>query len=201
MKRIEAMRAIQDIVGDDLVICNEGGNINDWHELRPYNNFYMPHSMGMTTALALGLALAQAAERIWAFEGDGGMLMSLGMFAVIARKSPPNLKTIIFDNEDYEGGGPYPTMTRGTVDLEVVARGSGLRPQPTARDIEGFRNAVKAIAEEDATGLVVAKVEIGIDGKPMTIEAVESKLLFVRDVERKLGLELIHPPEFYSTSG
>lgn len=40
--------------------------------------------------------------------------------------------------------------------------------------------------------LVVAKVEAGTDGDPMTIDAVEAKHLFVRDVERKLGITVIH---------
>jgi hypothetical protein len=34
----------------------------------------------------------------------------------------------------------------------------------------------------------------------MTIDAVEGKFRFVRDVERKLGIEIIHAPEHYSTT-
>lgn len=32
--------------------------------------------------------------------------MSLGMFGLIGRARPRNLKVVIFDNEDHECGGP-----------------------------------------------------------------------------------------------
>lgn len=57
------LRAIIGDIGDDLVICNQGGNSLDWHHLRPANNFYTQHSMGLTTALArLGEGAATSAS-------------------------------------------------------------------------------------------------------------------------------------------
>jgi len=200
MRRIAAMKAIRDAVGEDLVVCNQGGNSQDWHELRPRNNFYLQHAMGLTTAIALGLALSTPRERIWAFEGDGGILMNLGLFGVIAKARPANLKLVIFDNENHECGGPYPTLTRDTVDLAAVAVACGVRSAEVASDVDKFARAVDELASKDEPALVVAKVELGTDGAPMTIDAVEAKHRFVRDVERKLGIEIIHPPEFYSTS-
>ena len=146
VKRIDALRAIADCLADELVVCNQGGNGQDWHQLRPANNFYMQHSMGLTTALALGLAMAQPDERIWAFEGDGGMLMSLGMLGVIARARPRNLKVLLFDNENHECGGPYPTLTRDTVDLAAVALACGWDSAEVVRDTSGTR----ARSEADA---------------------------------------------------
>jgi thiamine pyrophosphate-dependent acetolactate synthase large subunit-like protein len=194
------MRNVLDVIGDDLVVCNQGGNSQDWHELRPHNNFYLQHAMGLTTAIALGLALAQPTERVWSFEGDGGILMNLGLLGVVAKSAPPNLRVVIFDNGNHECGGPYPTLTVDTVDLDAVGRACGLNPEPHASNEDAFRLAIEAMAGRAATGLVVAAIELGTDGSPMTIDAVEGKFRFVRDVERKLGLELIHPPEYYSTT-
>jgi thiamine pyrophosphate-dependent acetolactate synthase large subunit-like protein len=200
VKRIDALRAIAGCLADDLVVCNQGGNSQDWHHLRPANNFYMQHSMGLTTAIALGLAKAQPGERIWAFEGDGGMLMSLGMFGVIARARPRNLKVLLFDNENHECGGPYPTLTRDAVDLAAVALACGWDGAEVVRDEAGLERAVIGLRDSAELRLVVAKVEVGTDGDPMTIDAVEAKHRFVRDVERKLGITVIHPPEHYSTT-
>jgi thiamine pyrophosphate-dependent acetolactate synthase large subunit-like protein len=200
MRRIDLMRRIAGAIGDDLVICNQGGNSQDWHEVRPHNNFYLQHAMGSTTAIALGLAVARPDERVWAFEGDGGMLMNLGLFGVMARARPANLRVIVFDNENHECGGPYPTLTADTVDLAGTARACGWTDARTVTDVDDGVAAVERLAAADALGLVVAKVAIGTDGAPMTIEAVEGKLRFVRDVERKLGVEIIHPPEHYSTT-
>jgi hypothetical protein len=47
--------------------------------------------------------------------------------------------------------------------------------------------------------MLVAKVESGTDGAGISIDGVEGKLLFVRDIERKTGREVIHPPAHYST--
>jgi thiamine pyrophosphate-dependent acetolactate synthase large subunit-like protein len=200
MERIEIMRAIQDVVGDDLVICNQGGNGQDWHELRPHNAFYLQHSMGLTTAVALGLALARPEERVWAFEGDGGLLMSLGLLPVIAKARPSNLKVIVFDNENHECGGPYPTLTRDVTDFAATALANGWDAAQTVRDQDAFVGAVEELAGLPELRLVVAKIEMGTAGSPMTIDAVEAKHRFVRDVERKLGIEIIHPPEHYSTT-
>lgn len=200
MRRIDALRAIADVVADDLVICNQGGNSQDWHHVRPRNNFYMQHSMGLVTAMALGLAMAQPDERIWAFEGDGGMLMNLGMLGVIARARPGNLKVLIFDNENHECGGPYPTLTRDTVDLAGVALACGWQGAELVTDIPELKRAVSELQSRPGLHLVVAKVGLGMDGDPMTFDAVEAKHRFVRDVERKLGIRVIHPPEHYSST-
>jgi sulfopyruvate decarboxylase subunit beta len=198
MRRIDALRAIRDVISDDLVVCNQGGNSQDWHHLRPTNNFYLQHAMGLTTAIALGLALAQPEQQVWAFEGDGGLLMNLGMLGVIAKAMPRNLRVIVFDNESHECGGPYPTLTQDTVDLAAVARASGWAAATTVDDEDTLVAEVKRLAGDPSLCLVVAKVDVGTDGDPMTIDAVEGKLLFVRDVERKLGIEIIHAPEHYS---
>jgi thiamine pyrophosphate-dependent acetolactate synthase large subunit-like protein len=192
------MRALLDVVGEDLVVCNQGGNSQDWHELRPRNNFYLQHAMGLTTAIALGLALARPDERIWAYEGDGGMLMNLGLLGVIAKQRPANLNVLIFDNENHECGGPYATLTADTVDLAAVARACGFEWAETVEDEDALVAAVRESLTRPALSLVVAKVELGTDGAPMTIDAVEGKFRFVRDIERKLGIEIIHPPEYYS---
>ncbi|MEA2228551.1 MAG: hypothetical protein QOF04_2181 [Solirubrobacteraceae bacterium] len=200
MRRIDLLRRIAPVVGDDLVICNQGGNSQDWHEIRPANNFYLQHAMGSTTAIALGLAMARPDQRVWAFEGDGGMLMNLGLLAVLANARPANLKVVIYDNENHECGGPYPTMTAGTVDLAATARACGWADARLETDEAGFVDAVGALADSGDLGLVVVKVDVGTDGAPMTIDAVEGKFRFVRDVERKLGIEIIHAPEHYSTT-
>ena len=200
MKRIDAMRGVLEVVDDDLVVCNQGGNSQDWHELRPSNNFYLQHAMGLTTAITLGLACALPRERVWAFEGDGGMLMSLGLLGVIAKKRPDNLRVVIFDNENHECGGPYPTLTADTVDLAAVALATGWDTAHTVSDEAAFAQATADLRDAPGLNLLVAKIELSTDGSPMTIDAVEGKFLFVRDVERKVGIEIIHPPEYYSTT-
>jgi phosphonopyruvate decarboxylase len=199
MRRIDLLRDSLDVFGDDLVICNQGGNSQDWHELRPRNNFYLQHAMGLTTAIALGLAVARPDQRIWAFEGDGGMTMSLGLLGVIAKARPRNLRVVIFDNENHECGGPYPSLTADTIDLRATAEACGWQDTREVTDPAAFEEGVAHLAASDELGLLVAKVEVGTHGAPMTIDAIEGKFLFVRDVERKLGIEIIHPPEYYST--
>jgi thiamine pyrophosphate-dependent acetolactate synthase large subunit-like protein len=128
------------------------------------------------------------------------MLMNLGLLAVLANARPANLKVIIFDNENHECGGPYPTMTASTVDLAATARACGWADARLETAEDGFVDAVGALADSGDLGLVVVKVDVGTDGAPMTIDAVEGKFRFVRDVERKLGIEIIHAPEHYSTT-
>ena len=83
------------------MISREAFNIRDRAE-----NFYMIGSMGLLTALGLGLALQSPAWRIWVIEGDGSALMSLGTLPLIATLRAHNLIHVVLDNEVYESTSP-----------------------------------------------------------------------------------------------
>ncbi len=122
----DAIAKLMDSVKDEFVVCANGFisrdtfNAND----RP-RNFYMLGSMGQASSIGLGLALAKPAEKIVIFDGDGNLLMNLGVLTMIAQLKPNNLVHLVFDNECYDSTGGQPTIS-SAVDLAEAASGCGI---------------------------------------------------------------------------
>ena len=126
--RDEAINAIaSQLDEDDLVITTAGMISREAFSVldRP-GNFYMLGSMGLASALGLGLALLVPRRRVFVLEGDGSALMSLGALPLIGAERPPNLVHVVLDNEAYESTGAQPSITT-RVDLAAIGRSSGYR--------------------------------------------------------------------------
>jgi thiamine pyrophosphate-dependent acetolactate synthase large subunit-like protein len=195
MRRSDALAAVRETIGEDLVIASLGGNGRDWLALRERNSFCVHHAMGLPISVALGVAVARPDDTVWAIEADGGLLMNLGFLGVVGKLQPPNLRVLVFDNETYLSGGGLPTLTHDAVDLAAVASACGWRHSRTVRDVGAFAAAVTDAAARREPSFVLAKVDTSVAGPPSSAEYVETKLRFVRDVERKLGIEILRPAE------
>jgi thiamine pyrophosphate-dependent acetolactate synthase large subunit-like protein len=130
-----ALAVLRDHRAHGDVVVTSMGTAREWMAMGPLDPLdfvHVPSSMGQTPSLALGLALAQPARRIFACNGDGSMLMNLGALATISAESPENLVLIVFDNGAYEVTGAQPTPGsafgrpdhRG-VDFAQIARACG----------------------------------------------------------------------------
>ena len=105
--RYQAIERILSHMRDgDLVVSTTGMISRELFTLddRP-GNFYMIGSMGLASAMGLGLAIQAPNKRVFVLEGDGSALMSLGTLPLIASERPANLVHIILDNEAYESTG------------------------------------------------------------------------------------------------
>src|ERR1700760_4350187 len=93
---------------------------------RRQQNFYMLGSMGLAVPIALGVAIAQPARKVFALEGDGSVLMQLGSLSTVAARKQQNLCVVIMDNGTYQITGGQQTMTQQGADIVGIARASGL---------------------------------------------------------------------------
>jgi thiamine pyrophosphate-dependent acetolactate synthase large subunit-like protein len=142
-------------------------------------NFYTWGSMGITSSIALGLALARPDQRVIALDGDGSLLMNLGTLATIGACRPPNLVIVVWDNEQYATTGGQPTATATGVDLAAAACAMGLRGIPATTPAE-FDAALDTAEREGQTSVIVAKVaESAPRGKP-PLDCVFIKQRFMR---------------------
>ncbi len=83
-------------------------------------------SMGMVTPIGLGIALTSDRQVI-VIDGDGSILMNPGTLATVAHFAPENLMVLAIDNGSYGSTGNQPTLTGSCADLELVARGFGIK--------------------------------------------------------------------------
>ena len=70
MKRYDCLRTIAPHFGDELVVTNLGAVRHEWQALRPHHGNYHLQNLGLTSSMALGLALALPHRKVVALDGD-----------------------------------------------------------------------------------------------------------------------------------
>lgn len=124
-------------------------------------------SMGLASAIGLGLALAKPARPSVVFDGDGNLLMNLGILSTVAATAPSNFVHVVFDNEVYGSTGNQASPSRHVrIDRLAAAAGyRGVAAVTEAADIDAaMRDAlatpgphfvlVKTTAEEAEVGRI-----------------------------------------------
>lgn len=192
MKRYDCLRTIAPHFGDELVVTNLGAVRHEWQALRPHHGNYHLQNLGLTSSMALGLALALPHRKVVALDGDGSLLLNLGSLATIANQHPRNLVHIVFDNECYESSRGAPTATAGQADLAAVARGCGLANVITARTVAEFKQGFLQTFKDKDLYFILAKVESGAGDVPAAaLDSQENKYLFVRYIEKSENLKIL----------
>ena len=153
-------RLVARLKNDEAVIGGIGHTHFDlWAAGQRAQNFYMLGSMGLAAPIALGVALAQPARKVFALEGDGSLLMQLGALGTIAQLKPKNLTVIVWDNGAYQITGAQPTLTATGVDLVAVARGAGLAHCDWAKDEAHFESLVAQALGSDGPLFICARTD------------------------------------------
>ena len=133
-------------------ICRESFSVAD----RP-QSFYMIGSMGLAPALGLGLALARPARRTVVFDGDGNLLMNLGILPMIGAARPPGLLHLVFDNEVYGSTGNQASPSR-SVRLDRLAAAAGFASAVAVSDPQALDGALHAALAAPGPHFVLVKV-------------------------------------------
>ena len=192
MKRYDCLRAIAPHFTEELVVTNLGAVRHEWQALRPHHGNYHLQNLGLTSSMALGLALALPHRKVVAFDGDGSLLLNLGSLATIANQHPRNLIHIVFDNECYESSRGAPTATAGQADLAAIAGGCGFANVIVATTLSEFDAGFgRAMASNDLH-FILAKVEPGAgDVAAAALDSQENKYLFVRYIEKSENIKIL----------
>ena len=192
MKRYDCLKAIAPRFGEELVVTNLGAVRHEWQALRPHPGNYHLQNLGLTSSMALGLALALPHRKVVAFDGDGSLLLNLGSLATIANQHPKNLIHVVFDNECYESSRGAPTATAGQADLAAIARGAGFANVTTANSVAEFEHGFLRALKTNDLSFVLAKVEVGAGDVPAAaLDSAENKYLFVRYIEKSENLKIL----------
>ena len=121
----EAIQILLPLVPEEAILIATTGYISrDVCAIkdRP-QNFYMIGSMGLAPAIGLGIALANPERKVVVFDGDGSLLMGLGILPMVGSLKPKNFIHLVFDNECYQSTGSQRTYSQ-EVSLEKIAQSS-----------------------------------------------------------------------------
>jgi len=163
LSRFEALGAAVSALGREAVIhangyvCRESFAVLD----RP-ENFYMIGSMGLASSIALGLALARPERHTVVFDGDGNLLMNLGILPMVGggatgRAGAPSLVHVVFDNGVYGSTGGQLSPSRG-VRLDAVAGACGYARAESVDTAPEVARAVRDALAADGPSFILARV-------------------------------------------
>jgi hypothetical protein len=164
ISRFEALRAAvsalttEPVVHANGYICRESFAVKDRIE-----NFYMIGSMGMASAIGLGAALSVPTRPTVVFDGDGNLLMSLGILPMIGggpvmgRGRPGNLVHVVFDNALYGSTGNQLSPSRA-VGLHHIARAAGYERTTAVAGADELHAAVADALAGGGPSFILARV-------------------------------------------
>jgi sulfopyruvate decarboxylase subunit beta len=126
LARYDAIQLLAENIEDDIIVANLGIPSKELFEIKDRDlNFYMLGSMGLASAIGLGLAIVQE-KHVYVIDGDGSLLMNPNVMISVGDFNPQNLTIIAIDNAAYGSTGNQETCTLSQVDLELMARGCGI---------------------------------------------------------------------------
>lgn len=155
LSAIHASRGARDVVVSTMTPAR------DWMTFpqHPLDVVMVPSAMGHATSIGLGLALAQPTRRVIVCNGDGSMLMNLGLLVSIVDAKVENLTIVVFENGVYEVTGSEPTPGAGSVDFAAMARAAGFRSTFEFSNLDAWRAAAAGALAASGPTLVVLRVE------------------------------------------
>jgi phosphonopyruvate decarboxylase len=158
ISRLAALGAAVKELGDAPLIhangymCRESFSLGD----RP-QNFYMIGSMGQASAIGLGLALARPRAPVVVADGDGNLLMNLGILAQVGAARPANFVHCVFDNEVYGSTGNQRSPS-GAIRLDRLAEAAGYRTVAAVTRADAVTAALRSALGAPGPHFVLVKV-------------------------------------------
>jgi len=158
LSRLDAIAAARKALGREPVIhangymCRESFSLGD----RP-ENFYMIGSMGLASAIGLGFSLADRDTPTVVLDGDGNLLMNLGILPLVAALHPRRFVHIVFDNEVYGSTGGQRSIS-AEIRLDRLAEAAGYRTVAAVTAADEITQAVRTALDSAGPHFILAKV-------------------------------------------
>lgn len=163
MKRMDALRAVVDATPDLPVVATCAATSRELAAVADRDNhLYLLDSMGLTSSVGTGLALAieeSSVERVIVIDGDGSLLMNLNALATAAFLDLPRLVIVCLDNASYASTAGLATHA-SKLDLGSIAAGCGLSVL-RATDEAGFKAALATARAQAGPHFLHVRIEPG----------------------------------------
>lgn len=185
MIRSEIIKALVPVISDHFVVCNIGLPSQELHMLDDQpTNFYMLGTMGLSSSIGLGVALAQK-QKVISIDGDGSVLTNLGTLPTIANNVADNFILLIIDNGSYGSTGDQPTYAGQKTSLAAVASACGCDNVKECQAEDAVQTVQEALNSNKMT-IIVCKCESGnIDVPVIEMDPVVIRNRFMKELEAR----------------
>jgi thiamine pyrophosphate-dependent acetolactate synthase large subunit-like protein len=151
----DAIAAIRDVRDDEIVVTTMTG-LGFWPEPGP-KDFRLLGLMGAAASIGLGIAIACPDEDVWVIDGDGSLLMQLGVLTAVAGAGACRLTHVVIDNRVYGVSGAQPVPASAQVDWSALALAAGYVEATECSTGEALRHALATASP--GPRLIVARCE------------------------------------------
>jgi sulfopyruvate decarboxylase subunit beta len=192
MKIRDCYAHLAQLWADELVVCSAATPSGEWYRAtESRESFYLQASMGISSMFTLGVALSLPQARVWNFDGDGALMMNIGVLATEAEVNPSNMVHFLLANRVYGATKQHPFPNCDKVDFVGLARASGIERVFSFDDIDTFRAEIGGILKEPKYAFVVLELESepGLE-QEVPIDGPELKYSFARHVEQQFGVQV-----------
>lgn len=191
LSREDAIKQIvNQLTGDEIIVSTTGKTSRELFECRAelnqphYSDFLTVGSMGHSSQIALGIALAKPNKKVICIDGDGALLMHMGSMSITGSMEPNNFVHIVINNGAHESVGGQPTVGFN-VDIPALAKASKYKSAVVVTNADELDNFLKSITENNGPVLIEVRVRVGSRdnlGRP-TIKPEDNKKNFMKNLE------------------
>ncbi|MGD9994143.1 MAG: phosphonopyruvate decarboxylase [Salinivirgaceae bacterium] len=191
MSRETAIRLlIEGFSGKEIIVSTTGKTSRELFEIREalkqphYFDFLTVGSMGHSSQIALGIAIAQPSKMVVCIDGDGALIMHMGALAINGAVLPKNYLHIVINNGAHESVGGQPTVGFN-IDIPAIARASGYKTAFSVFTEDELKDIFNSPSKLEYPALIEINVKTGsrVDlGRP-TISPVENKVSFMKNLQ------------------
>lgn len=189
LMREDALKEILNYTEDNPIVSTTGKTSREIFEIREKNrlshkfDFLTVGSMGHASSIALGIALNKPNLRIWCIDGDGAMLMHMGVLATIGTRGIDNMVHILINNTSHESVGGAPTCM-DSINICDMAKLYGYKKVYTVSNMRDLKERLESIVNSDKI-LTFLEIKCAIGsrkdlGRP-TISPIENKENFMKN--------------------
>lgn len=191
--REDAMKlVVASLPADSIIVSTTGKLSRELYEYRDAlkqsheSDFLTVGSMGHSSSIALGIALAKPERKVFCFDGDGAFIMHMGAITNIGHLAPRNYIHIVFNNGAHESVGGQPTLGYG-INIPEIAQACGYKKIMSVTSGEEISKSLTAALNSDGPTLIEIKVGINSRedlGRPKTTP-IENKEAFMHFIDNE----------------
>jgi len=190
--REDALKLVTGQLPNDAIVVSTTGKLS--RELYEYrdamkqsheSDFLTVGSMGHSSSIALGIALAKPERKVFCFDGDGAFIMHMGALTNIGNLAPTNYIHVLFNNGAHESVGGQPTLGFN-IDVEAIAKACGYAHAVNVETEDEINKAISDALASQGPSLIEIKVSINSRedlGRPKSTP-IENKEAFMKFIEK-----------------
>lgn len=191
LSREKALKIVVDHLGyDDIVVSTTGKLSRELYEYRETKalgherDFLTVGSMGYSSSIAFGIAMANSRHNVYCLDGDGAFIMHMGALTNIGNAAPANYKHVLFNNGAHESVGGQPTLGF-EIDVKSIVKACGYKAAMSATTHEEIVDAMRKLSIDK--GPILLEIKVGIQdredlGRPTTTP-IENKVNFMNHIK------------------